>query len=64
MKVKELIEELKNYNTEATLTVGDNFYNGIHISYSGGDGGTKSDALFVCFDEENNTKNNENINFQ
>lgn len=64
MKVKELIEELKNYNPEATLTVGDNFYNGIHISYSGGDGGTKSEALFVCFDEENNTKNNENINFQ
>lgn len=67
MKVKELIEELKNYNPEATLTVGDNFDNGIHISYSGGDGGgggTKSDALFVCFDKENITENNENINFQ
>ncbi len=59
MKVKELIEELKNYNPEAILTVGDNFYNGIHISYSSGDGGTKSDALFVCFDKENSTKNNE-----
>lgn len=60
MKVKELIEELKNYNTEAILTVGDSFYNGIHISYSSsGDGGTKSDALFVCFDKENSTKNNE-----
>ena len=32
MKVKELIEELKNYNPEAILTVGDNFYNGIQIS--------------------------------
>ena len=56
MKVKELIEESKNCNPEAILTVGDNFYNGIQISYSGGDGGTKSDALFVCFDEENNAK--------
>lgn len=64
MKVKELIEELKNYNPEATLTVGDNFDNGIHISYSGGDGGTKSDALFVCLDKENITENSENINFQ
>lgn len=26
MKVKELIEELKSYNTEAEVTVGDNFY--------------------------------------
>lgn len=62
MKVKELIEELKNYNPEATLTVGDNFDNGIHISYScgDGDGGTKSDALFVCFDKENITGNSEN----
>lgn len=59
MKVKELIEELKNYNPEATLTVGDNFYNGIDISYSADDGGTKADALFVCFNEENNPKNNE-----
>lgn len=59
MKVKELIEELKNYNPEAILTVGDSFYNGIYISYSSGDGGTKSDALFVCFDKENSTKNNE-----
>lgn len=59
MKVKELTEELKNYNPEAILTVGDSFYNGIYISYSSGDGGTKSDALFVCFDKENSTKNNE-----
>lgn len=59
MKVKELIEELKNYNQEAILTVGDNFDNGISISYSCSDGGTKSDALFVCFDKENITKDNE-----
>ena len=59
MRVKELIEELKNYNPEAILTVGDNFYNGIQISYGCNEGGTKSDALFVCFDEENN-ENNEN----
>lgn len=64
MKVKELIEELKNYNPEAILTVGDNFYNGIQISYSCGDGGTKSNAHFVCFDKENITGNNEHINFQ
>lgn len=60
MKVKELIEELKDYNPEATLTVGDNFDNGIHISYSCDDGGTKSDALFVCFDKENITGDSEN----
>ena len=63
MKVKELIEELKNYNPEAILTVGDNFYNGIQISYSCGDGGTKSNAHFVCFDKDI-TENKENISFQ
>ena len=57
MKVKELIEELKNYNPEAILTVGDNLYNGIQISYSGEDGGTKSTASFVCFNEESNENN-------
>ena len=41
MKVKELIEELKKYNQEAVLTVGDNFYNGISIGYAGSDGSTK-----------------------
>ena len=39
-------------------------YNGIQISYSCGDGGTKSNAHFVCFDKENITENKENISFQ
>ena len=36
----------------------------IQISYSCGDGGTKSNAHFVCFDKENITENKENISFQ
>lgn len=57
MKVKELIEELKTYNQEAELTVGDNFYNGISISYGGGgEGETKEDCKFVCFDTLNVSK--------
>ena len=55
MKVKELIEELKKYNQEAILTVGDNFYNGISIGYAGSDS-TKETCDFVCFDAQNNTE--------
>ena len=51
MKVKELIEKLKEYNQEAELTVGDKFYNGISISFGGGgEGETKQNCSFVCFD--------------
>ena len=57
MKVKELIEELKKYNQEAVLTVGDNFHNGISIGYAGSDGSTKETCDFVCFDVQNNTEN-------
>lgn len=56
MKVKELIEELKKYNQEAVITVGDNFYNGISIGYAGSDGSTKETCDFVCFDSQNNTE--------
>lgn len=56
MKVKELIEELKKYNQEAILTVGDNFDNGISIGYAGSDGSTKETCDFVCFDAQNNTE--------
>ena len=57
MKVKELIEELKKYNQEAVLTVGDNFDNGIDIGYAGSDGCTEETCDFVCFDAQNNTEN-------
>lgn len=50
MKVKELIEKLKKYNPEAELTVGDNFYNGISISYGYSDGCTEENCEYVCFD--------------
>ena len=52
MKVKELVEELKKYNQDAELTVGDNFDNGISISYGvGAEGETKENCKFVCFCE-------------
>jgi len=61
MIVEELIEILKEYNPNATLTVGDNFYNGLSISYGGGgEGETKKTCKFVCFDIENENKNQEN----
>jgi len=53
MTVKELIEILKEYNQDATLTVGDNFDNGISVSYSGSDGGTKENCTYVCFGPKN-----------
>lgn len=56
MKVKELIEELKKYNQEAVLTVGDNFDNGISIGYAGSDGSTKETCDFVCFDSQNSSE--------
>ena len=56
MKVKELIEELKKYNQEAVLTVGDNFDNGISIGYAGSDGSTEETCDFVCFDSQNNSE--------
>ena len=60
MKVKEIIEFLKEYNPEAEITVGDNFDNGISISYAGGDACTKADCSFVCFEKRNNIENVEN----
>lgn len=63
MTVKELINELQKYNPEAQITVGDNFYNGISISYGYSDGCTKENCQFVCFDkEEKGTCNNEKTN--
>jgi len=59
MTVKKLIEELSYYNPNALITVGDNLYNGISISISGGDGCTKLNCDFVCFDESNKQENNE-----
>ena len=56
MKVKELIKELKKYNQEAIITIGDNFYNGIGIGYAGSDGSTKETCDFVCFDSQNNSE--------
>ena len=62
MKVKELIEELKEFNPEAELTVGDNFYNGISISWGFSENGKKNNCEYVCFDiynPVNNEKKNE-----
>ena len=59
MTVKKLIEELSYYNPNAIVTVGDNLYNGISLSISGGDGCTKLDCDFVCFDKVNKQENNE-----
>lgn len=59
MTVKKLIEELSYYNPNAIVTVGDNLYNGISISISGGDGCTKLNCDFVCFDKSNKQENNE-----
>lgn len=61
MKVKELIEKLKKCNPEAELTVGDNFYNGISISYGYSDGCTEENCEYVCFDvDESHCDNSEN----
>lgn len=59
MTVKKLIEELSYYNPNAIFTVGDNLNNGISITISGGDGCTKLDCDFVCFDKSNKQENNE-----
>ena len=53
MKVKELIEKLKDFNPEAELTVGDNFYNGISISWGYGENCEKHKCKYVCFDIDN-----------
>ncbi|MBP5694837.1 MAG: hypothetical protein J6X03_05330 [Bacilli bacterium] len=40
------------------MTVGDNFYNGISISYGGGgEGETMTNCKFVCFDVSDNLSN-------
>lgn len=53
MKVKNLIEYLKEFNPEAELTVGDNFYNGISISWGCSEGCEKHNCKYVCFNAEN-----------
>lgn len=58
MKVKELIEKLKKCNPEAELTVGDNFNNGISISYGYSDGCTEENCEYVCFDVDEKVRNN------
>ena len=60
MKVKELIEKLKKCNPEAELTVGDNFNNGISISYGYSDGCTEENCEYVCFDVDEELCNSEN----
>jgi hypothetical protein len=52
MTVKELINELMQYDQNAEVTVGDNFYNGISISYGYAEGCTKEHCEFVCFDKK------------
>ena len=48
--VKELIEFLSSCNKDAIITVGDNLNNGVSLSISGGDGCTKENCDYVCFD--------------
>ena len=53
MKVKELIETLKEYNQEAQVSCGDSFESNIMISYGYSDGCKKENCEFVYLTEFN-----------
>ena len=55
IKVKELIEFLSTCNPEAIVTVGDNFNNGISVSFGCSEGCTKENCEYVCFDKVETT---------
>jgi len=57
MKVKELIEILKEFNQEAIVFIGDNIDNELDISWGGGEGCTKEDCEDVGF----NIKDKNNV---
>ena len=56
MTVKELIEELKTYNQNAHVSIGDNFDNELEICFGGADGCTKETCSEVSFDIKGNKK--------
>ena len=49
MKVKELIEILKEFNQEAIVFIGDNIDNELDISWGGAEGCAKEDCEDVGF---------------
>ena len=56
MTVKELIEELKTYNQNAHVSIGDNFGNELEITYGTADGCTKETCDEVSFGIKQNNK--------
>ena len=57
MTVRELIEELKAFNQDAIVFIGDNIDNELDISWGGSEGCTKEDCEDVGF----NIKGKNNI---
>ena len=57
MTVRELIEELKAFNQDAIVFIGDNIDNELDISWGGAEGCTKEDCEDVGF----NIKGKDNI---
>lgn len=57
MTVRELIEELKAFNQDAIVFIGDNIDNELDISWGGAEGCTKEDCEDVGF----NIKGKNNI---
>jgi hypothetical protein len=62
MKVRELIEFLQTCDQEAEVTSGNNFDNGIRISWGYAEGCTKEHCQFICIDPLNSDCNYENKN--
>lgn len=62
MTVRELIEELKAFNQDAIVFIGDNIGNELDISWGGPEGCTKEDCEDVGFNikGKNNIENGNN----
>lgn len=62
MTVRELIEELKAFNQDAIVFIGDNIDNELDISWGGPGGYTKEDCKDVGFNikGKNNIENGDN----
>lgn len=48
--VKDLIIALLDYNQEAKVCIGNNFYNRVALGWSGGDGCKKKNCQYLCLD--------------
>lgn len=57
MTVRELIDELKKFNQDAHVSIGDNFDNELDISWGGSDGCTKENCEEVSFDVKGKMNN-------